>query len=311
MFIDPDGRTGISTLGWILIGVGVSTIVAFFGLVWVQGGFAEMFSDGAWLGIGRLLLTSVFSLLGAVVLLIGLPIMLERMFQIDIIYYNLSLPVYEFLQGIFSVTLLSSHSIEDERRENIRQRNLVRAEIYCPTRNQTAWNRLNQTQRQALLTRLMAELQVIMGTSVNPQIEWFRNGDRANDPAGGFHSSRNSISINLDRFTTTNGRREVLHAVAHELRHAFQYESFRNPDMHIVAQQTNRAWQVNWFRMISPGWPNAWHMESAIEWDAYMFTGFIDRNRQFRNHTRPGEPLAPLRLLEPINYLSWYETRWW
>jgi len=144
------------------------------------------------------------------------------------------------------------------------------------------------------LTNLLAELQVIMKTSVNPQIEWDRH--TGTSPLGGFHSAliwtRNgyssSISVNTHVLTYTDAV-EAFRVISHELRHAYQFEAGRRPGTHVISQQTSDIWRRNHNSPVPQGvfvngWPSREHMRSPIEFDAYFFTGHIsiaDFNSRF------------------------------
>ena len=83
----------------------------------------------------------------------------------------------------------------------------------------------------------------------------------------------------------------MLQFVAHEARHAYQWESFNNPGRHIVSNRTMDRWRENWLHNLNDaGWPDPDHVRQPIEWDAYYFTDQITRNQFGR----------------PDYYLNWY-----
>lgn len=214
----------------------------------------------------------------------------------------------------------SSWTIEEERERNRYLRSRVLAiigseaeNIATPANRQNEWSGASLAQREIILANLFAELQGIMGTSANPRLEWRNSGNlglffRNHTWIGMGHSSHFSLNRSI---LSEDLAVRAFRIIAHEVRHAYQWEAVRRPGTHRVANVTSDAWRANFNSQIRPGWPNALHIESPIEWDAYYFAGQITRNSQFRNHTVAPAPPAPLRLLEPILYRSWYVTRWW
>jgi hypothetical protein len=209
---------------------------------------------------------------------------------------------------------VSSWTIEEERERNIWQKAEVQRIMNLSNFNDAQWNRYSNDEaswkanRERILNEFLAELQIVLNTSVRAEIDFNPRLSRNGQFRTSYRRPYSGIVVIRNTDTT---RLTGLRTVAHELRHGYQRESFDNPGRHRVADETNQAWRRNWRSQVSRGYPNALHMESAIEWDAYYFAGQITRYSQFRNHTPDGAPLAPLRLLRPINYLSWYETRWW
>jgi len=145
---------------------------------------------------------------------------------------------------------------------------------------------------------VLAELQAIMGTSVNPTIQWVTTGSlggfpsNASWPGSGFSGT---VRMNTSLLTESDPIR-AFRVVAHELRHGYQFEAYNSPGRHIVSNRTIERWEFGWNNQVPQGaigpdgWPQPAHMRSIIEWDAHYFAGQIRRNQYGR----------------PDYYLSWY-----
>ena len=223
--------------------------------------------------------------------------------------------VVNWFLGLFR-TPTSPYTLAQEREENWWQRGEVVRIIGSATFNQDAWNTgataaARLANRQQLLNQLLRELQVEMGTRIRPAIQWFNNSEST---TWGYYSvdggarlgnstrrmTANSVYLNTSRITDQN-RLTMLRLVAHEARHAYQWESYRNPGRHIVSNQTNSEWYHSIRNQVAQGtfangFPSEAHMRTPIEFDAYHFSGHISRTR-FRELFRP-----------PHYYLNWYSN---
>jgi len=204
-----------------------------------------------------------------------------------------------------------SADVEDERKENFRQRDAVKAIIaksdYAAT--DTAWNkgaagsteRLNN--RKRLLGLLLGELQGVMGTSAVTTIGWISNSDYPQDSngnstaPGGFytHTGGNAIGnsgrisaaktlyINTDEF---DNYPFILRAVAHELRHCYQREaSAAFSTKHIVSSTTRGKWSANFSKYVeyvdTEAGKKAYYTQ-PVEWDAYFFSNDVSRIERYK-----------------------------
>jgi len=102
-------------------------------------------------------------------------------------------------------------------------------------------------QKQAVLTNMLAELQAIMGTNANPQIDFVRVGAR--EYAGLYRPGTHTIVINMNHAWFNSP--DALGVLMHEVRHAYQAEAtglapgHYNPN-HIVSPERAQIWRDTW-----------------------------------------------------------------
>jgi len=111
---------------------------------------------------------------------------------------------------------------------------------------QSIWrNAKTVEQKQAVLTAFLAELQQMMGTSANPNI----NFTHTTGYAGLYSPGTHSISVNMNHRWFNSP--DALKVIMHEVRHAYQAEAAgignipRNHN-HQVSDERARIWKDNW-----------------------------------------------------------------
>jgi len=286
MMIDPDGRLAISVPIWFAIAMGiVAAMFTTFMVIHLSWGFSGLFENGTWLGIGRLLLALAGGLaVGAVV---GFVIYTWLAQAIVFVVSGLII-ARDWIVGLFRRPT-SSWTIEQERARNRVLRAAVIAitgsemeGIATPTARQNAWSAANNAGRRTILTNLLAELQGIMGTSLDPQITWRTSGSLGlfhhdHSWRGSGYSARLSFNESILNYAEAV---RAFRIISHEVRHAYQFESGLQPGTHRVSQQTSEVWRRNHNAPVpqgtfAHGFPSPAHMRSPIEFDAYFFTGQI------------------------------------
>jgi hypothetical protein len=105
------------------------------------------------------------------------------------------------------------------------------------------WRKLSEAERRTRLEELLAEVQKIMGTNIEVNIDFSRITDP--NTMGNYDPSTNSIGINSSYLNGANSY-ELLQVIFHEARHAFQWESIQDPTSHIADDAAIGAWEENW-----------------------------------------------------------------
>lgn len=80
------------------------------------------------------------------------------------------------------------------------------------------WNELSEIEKATAIDNLVNILSIELNLSVNPIVEFFE--DEKNN-CGCYVSGENKIRINKNNFDNSS---EVVNTIAHEIRHAYQYE---------------------------------------------------------------------------------------
>ena len=162
------------------------------------------------------------------------------------------------------------------------------------------WENSNRSEREAILTDFLAEVQEIMETMANSSINFF-SGD---EYSGGWYRhnaprSRHPMYFAMRRYRRIGINRDVLEPTArltcwrepfdlliHEVRHAYQHEAIDDPLKHMVSDETREHWRTNRAgnNYISPpgsdGCRNCCltrYLTQPVEWDAFHFMGWGDR----------------------------------
>jgi hypothetical protein len=136
------------------------------------------------------------------------------------------------------------------------------------------WDAASQSDKQQLLGHLFTEVNRIMGTNVDPNINYVNLGSTAR---GTYNSGSNQLTINTDYFSNTDSYM-LLRTVVHEVRHAYQHESVVNPSAHPVSQETRAHWENNFlpgnYRTTqNDGYES--YVTQPVEFDAKSFAGQI------------------------------------
>jgi hypothetical protein len=144
-----------------------------------------------------------------------------------------------------------------------------------------AWEQLSAEERAGVLTGLMKEVNVIMGTNIDtkmylPYHETATNGDR-----GFMHydPTTNQLGINITALAKTTNGNYSLRAIVHEVRHCYQHEAVDGIGGHIVSAQTREVWKFNqngdnYISLAEDGSAdNLAYRAQPTEYDANMFAG--------------------------------------
>jgi len=104
------------------------------------------------------------------------------------------------------------------------------------------WRTLSIPEREALLQEFMNRIVRYFGVELNPEI----NVDRML-AAGSFNYETNIVNLNgmFVWHRDPNMAYGMFGTVVHEVRHAYQYAAFNNPENFIVSAPTAQAWQNN------------------------------------------------------------------
>jgi len=169
-------------------------------------------------------------------------------------------------------TLHDTYSSPD-RAWDLRMQDQIDTLNQDPRFSQAAWDAATPEEREKIIEEYYAEVQRIMGTNANPDIEFVDIEDTI-DPVtgmplttyGSYNDQTNKITLNSKllqntvedslMFPTSNSlnfpysssskdRENVMRTIAHETRHAYQHESVANPSKNIVSDETVKQWSAN------------------------------------------------------------------
>ncbi len=89
------------------------------------------------------------------------------------------------------------------------------------------WGKLSEVEKETIIQEFMKLLGDKLGIEQIPLLVFY---DAEPCDCGGFDPEANTICINKANFDDSN---EVLNTVAHEIRHAYQYQSAQNPKTYV------------------------------------------------------------------------------
>ena len=141
------------------------------------------------------------------------------------------------------------------------------------------WYQSSNDDRKEILSELLVKLNGIMDTGVRADIHY---DSIPGTTVGNYSFLNKQITIN-ERFFEMDNSYIVLKCLVHEMRHGYQHEAIRNPDKHIVSEETRAIWEKNAptgiFDSVVGNYIVAKddrsnrkeYLEQPIEWDANNF----------------------------------------
>jgi uncharacterized repeat protein (TIGR02543 family) len=131
--------------------------------------------------------------------------------------------------------------------------------------SEDTWDKASAERKKAILNNFLADVQAILGTTANSEIEF-----KVIESRGAYYASKNKIMIHIDELESPDSY-VLLNTVIHECRHAYQYETVKGKNNHDVSEETRKQWADNFENYIEG--PAKEYQDQPIEWDAVSFAG--------------------------------------
>ncbi|MDR0501036.1 MAG: hypothetical protein LBG97_07370 [Coriobacteriales bacterium] len=110
------------------------------------------------------------------------------------------------------------------------------------------WNALTEDGKIAVLLEVIAALNAILRTNVDIKaLKIIDDGYREDSSLllARYEVGVNQIEVNLAALNDSKRSIDLLRGMAHEVRHAYQYETVIDPSKHIVTDETRQQWKQN------------------------------------------------------------------
>lgn len=159
---------------------------------------------------------------------------------------------------------------QQEKTHDLYMQNEIFALLDSPAYNKTVWNQSTIEQRKDILTKYLAELALIYGVTVSPNINFFSGNQSTR---GTYSHSRKMVSIN-ENYLTRSDSYQIMQTVIHEMRHAYQHAAVEEPDSYEVSAETIKQWKDNFanYKSTDDGKTTySQYVSQPVEYDAKNF----------------------------------------
>ena len=190
-------------------------------------------------------------------------------------YKNIFRRFLDWIKSIFNWTEKGKEeSISITRQQEKTHDLYMQSEIFAlldsPAYNKTVWNQSTIEQRKDILTKYLAELALIYGVTVSPNINFFSGNQSTR---GTYSHSRKMVSIN-ENYLTRSDSYQIMQTVIHEMRHAYQHAAVEEPDSYEVSAETIKQWKNNFanYKSTDDGKTTySQYVTQPVEYDAKNF----------------------------------------
>lgn len=159
---------------------------------------------------------------------------------------------------------------QQEKTHDLYMQNEIFALLDSPAYNKTVWNQSTIEQRKDILTKYLAELALIYGVTVSPNINFFSGNQSTR---GTYSHFRKMVSIN-ENYLTRSDSYQIMQTVIHEMRHAYQHAAVEEPDSYEVSAETIKQWKNNFasYKSTDDGKTTySQYVSQPVEYDAKNF----------------------------------------
>lgn len=190
-------------------------------------------------------------------------------------YKNIFRRFLDWIKSIFNWTEKGKEeSISITRQQEKTHDLYMQSEIFAlldsPAYNKTVWNQSTIEQRKDILTKYLAELALIYGVTVSPNINFFSGNQSTR---GTYSHSRKMVSIN-ENYLTRSDSYQIMQTVIHEMRHAYQHAAVEDPGSYKVSAETIKRWKDNFanYKSTDDGKTTySQYVSQPVEYDAKNF----------------------------------------
>lgn len=162
----------------------------------------------------------------------------------------------------------------DEDRKNERENDLymqkaIFEELNNEKYSKETWEKASLEERKAIIKAFMIDIAVIYGVIINTNVGFFNENSGTR---GYYDSSSNRVFIN-EKTLNNKDSYKVFQTMIHEMRHAYQAASVKDPNSYVVSEETIEQWKNNFedYKSVDNGYSYEEYVSQPIEYDAKNF----------------------------------------
>lgn len=140
---------------------------------------------------------------------------------------------------------------EAEYAHDVLMQEQVKQLMHSSNYNEKAWEEASTEEKKRIFNSVKEELNKIYGTNISKDVDYFYDSGHINPDDGkmyitnGYYSdSSRSVSMNTYNLENKTYEQNMI-TLVHEMRHAYQHEVVRHPEVFTVSEQTAKSWAEN------------------------------------------------------------------